>query len=282
MPRRCRRLTGSTLAVAASLGVTLLASAPVTAQAVPPAASAPAALGQHLVQAAHPVGAASSVTDYTSNNWDGYFATAPSHHRDFTAVSATWTQAAVKCTSTKAASAGFWVGLDGWWNDEVEQGGSEARCLNGVPHYNVWWEMFPFNSIQDSFAIHAGDTIHASVTYHHTSKMFDIVVQDRTSGQTLTKDTRCQPGQHGCPRSSAEIISEDIGHTGGGLFPLPDYGTEAYTTASVTNTHGHTGTLSSSAWQLGHVTEVTDGVTKQTTSALAQNGTSFTTTWKHQ
>jgi hypothetical protein len=248
----------------------------------PGATHAPPAAGQHLIRRAHRAGTADSITDYTSNNWDGYFATAASHGTDFTAISATWTQAAVTCSGSAEEWAGFWVGMDGWWNDVVEQGGSEARCISDSPVYNVWWEMYPFNDIQTGFAIKAGDSIHASVTYVASSKMFDIVVKDVTSGKTLTEDTPCQSDQDGCPRSSADIISEDITNSSGGLFPLPDYGTETYTSASVTNTSGHTGSLSDSAWQLGDVTEVSGGVTKQTTSALNPAGTSFSTTWKHE
>jgi hypothetical protein len=244
--------------------------------------AAPPAVGQHLVRGAHRVGR-DSITNYTSSNWDGYFATAPNDGTDFTAVSATWKQAAVTCSGSAQEWGGFWVGMDGWWNDVVEQGGSEAQCVNGSPEYNVWWEMFPFNSIQTGFSINAGDTIHASVTYVSSSQMFDIVVKDVTSNQTLTENTPCESDQDGCPRTSADIISEDITNLGsGGLFPLPDYGTETYSSASVTNTSGHTGSLSDSAWNLGEVTEVSGGVTKQTTSALSSGGTSFTTTWKHE
>jgi hypothetical protein len=246
--------------------------------------SVPAALGQRLVSRAHRDGPARSVTDYTSHNWDGYFTTAASHATDFTAVSTKWVEPAVTCNS-KNAWAGFWVGLDGWWNGSVEQGGTEAHCIHGTAHYNVWWEMFPHNDVQTSFAISPGDTIQASVTYVASSKMFDIVVRDLTSGMTLTKDTPCLSGQGGCQRSSADVISEDIG--GGsapdGLFYLPDYGKQMYSSASVTDTSGHTGPLSDSAWQLGHVNEVSSaGLTKQTTSALSSGGTAFTTTWHHQ
>jgi hypothetical protein len=261
---------------AATAGVARAASRPWVAYA-PPAA------GQRLALGARRGEGADSITNYTSNNWDGYFATAANEGTDFTAVSATWTQAAVTCGGTAQQWAGFWVGMDGWWNDVVEQGGSEAQCINGSPQYNVWWEMYPFNAIQTGFAIHAGDTIKGSVTYVPSTQMFDIAVKDVTTGQTLTENTPCQSGQQGCPRTSADIISEDITNLGTGqLFPLPDYGTETYTSASVTNTSGHTGSLSDSAWQLGDVTEVSGGVTKQTTSALNSAGTSFTTTWKHQ
>lgn len=292
MPHARGMLRLPVLVGAISLSLTAFTGiAPASASSVPrppsPVAgrgpAAPAALGEHLVGPAYRDGPA-SVTDFTSHNWDGYFATAASHAKDFTAVSATWVQAAVKCSS-KNAWAGFWVGMDGWWNDSVEQGGSEAHCFGGVAHYNVWWEMFPHNQVQTSFAINPGDTIRARVTYLPGTKQFDIVVQDRTSGRTLAKDTPCLTGQEGCPRSSAEVISEDIG--GGsapdGLFYLPDYGKEAYSSASVTDINGHAGSLTDSAWQLGHVTEVSSaGLTKQTTSGTSSGGTAFSTTWHHQ
>lgn len=282
---RCPRLASLALAGAASLGLALLSGAGTATARVSPAptagARAPAAHGKHLIRAAHREGPARAVTNFTSNNWDGYFATDASHDTDFTAISATWTEAAVTCSSKKEAWAGFWVGMDGWWNDSVEQGGTEAICLNGSPQYSVWWEMFPFNAIQVGFAISPGDAIHASVTYQPGSKKFDIVVKDLTSGKTLTKNIACQQGQGGCQRSSADVISEDIGHSGGGLFPLPDYGTQTYKSVSVTDTSGHTGPLNDSGWQLGRVTEVSSGVTKQTTSGLKSGGTSFSTAWRH-
>jgi peptidase A4-like protein len=282
---RYPRLASLALAGAASLGLALLSGAgPATARVSPAptaGARAPAAHGRHLIRAAHREGPARAVTNFTSNNWDGYFTTDASHDTDFTAISATWTEAAVTCSSKKEAWAGFWVGMDGWWNSSVEQGGTEAICRNGSPQYSVWWEMFPFNAIQVSFAINPGDTIHASVTYSPSSKKFNIVVKDLTSGKTLTKNIACQQGQGGCQRSSADVISEDIENSGGELFPLPDYGTQTYKSVSVTDTSGHTGPLNDSAWQLGRVTEVSSGVTKQTASGLKSGGTSFTTAWQH-
>lgn len=292
MSHRPGRVRFPLLVTAAALSLTAFASlAPASALAASasPVLTAggpagPAALGQHLVRAAHAVGGANSVTDYTSENWAGYFATDASHGTDFTAVSAQWVEPSVTCTK-KGAWAAFWVGMDGWWNGEVEQGGSEAECFGGTASYSVWWEMFPHNEIQTGFSIRPGDTITASVTYVAGTKEFDIVVKDVTSGKTLTEDTKCLSGQNGCPRTSAEVISEDVG--GGsapdGLYYLPDYGTAAYQSASLTNTSGHTGTLSDSAWQLGHITEISSGgITKQTTSGLNSSGTSFSTTWHHQ
>ena len=246
-------------------------------------ARAPAAHGRHLVSAAHREGLARTVTDYTSSNWDGYFATDASHSTDFTAISATWTEAKVTCSSKNEAWAGFWVGLDGWWNGSVEQGGTEAICLNGSPQYSVWWEMFPFNAVQDVVQINAGDTIHGSVTFDTTNKVFDIVITDETLHKGLSESIACQADMGGCLRSSAEVISEDTG--GGtnvdGLFLLPKYNTLTFTNASVTDVNGNVGTLANSAWTANSVTEISsDDVTKQTVGALSPDGSSFSTTWQ--
>jgi hypothetical protein len=77
---------------------------------------------------------------------------------DLDVVRAKWTQRAVTCPTANAWAV-FWVGLDGWWDDTVEQGGTSARCVNGTPQYATWWEMYPTNAIQTVFSINAGDSI---------------------------------------------------------------------------------------------------------------------------
>ena len=218
-------------------------------------------------------------TSTTSTNWDGYVALGT----DFNAVSAAWVEPAVTCTSQQEY-AGFWIGFDGWNNDSVEQGGSSAYCSGGHATYDVWWEMYPYNDIQNSFAIKAGDSMTASVTYSTSTKDFTIAVKDLTSGQSMSKVTACHSDQGGCPRNSAEVISEDIG--GGndtdGLYYLPNYGTATYSGISLTDTAGVTGTLSNSAWSNESINEVSStGITKQTTGALTSSGAGFTTTWVH-
>lgn len=267
------------LALAGAGGV-----AAASAAAGAPAGYSGPATGEHLLKSVHSAGTPATVTDYTSHNWDGYFATDASHSTDFTAISASWTEPTATCNS-KTSYAGFWIGFDGWWDQSVEQDGAAVECVRGTPTYNVWWEMYPYNSVQNGFSINPGDKIQASVTYSASTAEFTMVVKDATSGQTLTKSSKCHSDQDGCQRSSAEIISEDIG--GGndtdGLFYLPDYGTAAYANASVTDSSGHTGTLSDSAWQLGLVSEVSStNITKQSTSSLNSTGTSFSTTWQHQ
>lgn len=239
--------------------------------------------GKHKLPKPAIAGAANA--SFSSTNWDGYALTNTSNTNTttFNSVSATWVQPAVKCNAGSSVGSS-WVGLDGWLSSSVEQGGSDAECLNTMtPTYFLWWEMFPFNSVQDVVQINAGDTIHGSVTFDTTTNMFDIVITDETLHKGLSESIACQADMNGCPRSSAEVISEDTG--GGsnvdGLFLLPKYSTETYTSASVTDVNGHVGTLSNSAWVANSVTEISsDDVTKQTVSALSPDGSSFSTAWR--
>lgn len=289
----------SLLALLTAVGVSVFGTT--AAQAATPAAAAQPVVAQHGV-AQHGVGSvgparglhklptpevAGKNASFTSTNWDGYAVTntAGTNTTTFNAVSATWVQPAVTCNA--AGSLGStWVGFDGFLpaSVSVEQGGSSAECINTVtPSYFLCWEMFPFNGEQDTVQINAGDTIHGSVTYDTVNNVFDIVVTDETLGTGLSESIACQPDMGGCLRSSAEVISEDTGGADNidGLFSLPDYGTETYTNASVTDVNGNTGTLSNPNWTTNAVTEVSsEGVTKQTVGALSPDGSSFSTAWR--
>jgi len=220
---------------------------------------------------------------FASRNWDGYITYVSSAGTDFNAVNATWVQPTVTCEAANAWTV-FWVGLDGWWNNTVEQGGSEAYCatVGGAPTYNLWWEMFPTNSIQTGLVINAGDKITASVKYATATSVFTITVKDVTSGRSLTKHELCGTGLV-CSRSSADVITEDVGRFGSGnYFPLAKYGTMRYAAAGVIDTAGNTGTISGSHWLNAAVTESSGGITYATVGPLSSLGNAFSTTWKHQ
>lgn len=245
----------------------------------------------HLFHTTKPYGfQGASSFQGSSSNWAGYAITNLSNSTTatFNKVSATWTVPAVTCDAADS-SAGMgadWVGLDGFGNGTVEQGGTIAECLGGgSPTYYAWWEMYPYNAIQNQFAVNPGDVIQSTVTYNTSTSQFDIVVNDETSNQTLTQDIACQSSEPACDRSSAEVISEDPegGSDLGGLFLLPDYGAQTFTNATVTDVNGHTGQLNDSAWNNTQLNEVSaESITMQTTGALtsSQHGSSFSTTWK--
>jgi len=281
------------LVVAATLGLSAVSSAS--------AASTPGTLhGQHAIKThghqvvgvAHgkhrllkPAIAGAANPSFSTTNWDGYALTnnSDTNTTSFNSVSATWVQPAVTCNAGSSVGS-TWVGLDGWLSGSVEQGGSDAECLGTMtPTYFLWWEMFPFNAVQDVVQINAGDTIHGSVTFDTTNKVFDIVITDETLHKGLSESIACQADMDGCLRSSAEAISEDTG--GGtnvdGLFLLPKYNTLTFTNASVTDVNGNVGTLANSAWTANSVTEISsDDVTKQTVGALSPDGSSFSTAWQ--
>jgi hypothetical protein len=225
-------------------------------------------------------GPSNASAQFTSRNWDGYITYVSSDGTDFNVVKASWTQPTVQCEQSNAWTV-FWVGLDGWWDNTVEQGGSSAQCVKGIPQYTVWWEMFPTNSIQSVFTIKPGDKISATVTYKPTTSVFVITVSDVTSGHSFTQNQHCA-STITCERSSADVIAEDVGHFGGGtFFPLADYKTMSFTGAAITDTAGHSGSFSNSAWLNAAVTESSAGTTYATVSPLSTTGQRFSATWRH-
>lgn len=214
---------------------------------------------------------------FTSRNWDGYIAYSSSESTDFKAVSASWVEPTVKCPKPDAWTV-FWVGLDGWFDDTVEQGGSSAECVDSKPEYFAWWEMYPTNDITFGFRIAAGDKMSASV--HFESGKYVITVTDHTSGKSLEKREKCASNLN-CERSSADVIAEDVGRLNGKFYPLADYGSMKFASMSVTDDGGDTGSMTDSDWLNAAVTEEEGSTVYATVSPLASRGTSFTAKWKH-
>lgn len=263
------------LAVAATPAAAVAATRATAARPTTPATKGFAGPARGIVQLAPSHG---SSAQFTSRNWDGYITYVASEGTDFKVVKATWVQPTVTCPEPNAWTV-FWVGLDGWWDDTVEQGGSSAQCVNGVPQYKTWWEMFPTNAITTVFSISPGDTIRASVTYE--SGTYVIVVKDVTTGRSFTKHETCASTVT-CDRSSADVIAEDVGHFGGSsFFPLADYGTMAFTKAKVADASGHSGGIANSHWLNAAVTESSGGTTYASVSALI-GGNGFHATWQHE
>jgi hypothetical protein len=264
------------LAVAAAGAGVALAG---TAGAAAPAPGQRAVTGRMVRPGAPLTVVPDTVTDSTTYNWSGYVAKNPTRTTNFLGVHARWKQPAATCTSSNPWTV-FWVGLDGAGSNAVEQGGSEAYCVSGTVHYAVWWEMFPHNSIQTDFAIAAGDTIDASVTYDPGTALYSIVVTDVTSNKTLTRNVPCYAEQD-CERLSAEVVSEVPTKPDGTMYDSTRYRTATYSQVSITDVNGHTGPLTDPAWQLEHVNQIDHGnLVWQATSPMSADGTSFSTTIK--
>jgi hypothetical protein len=148
-------------------------------------------------------------------SWSGYVTAG----REFSAVSARWTEPAVTCNNTTDAFAP-WVGLGGFGTTMVEQAGVETHCAAGVPVYRAWYELAPAAPVYYDDPVGAGDSISAEVTRAGTR--YTLTVTDHTRQWSRTV-TRSYDGSN----TSAEFILESPTGT------FPDFGTVTFTRASV-------------------------------------------------
>ncbi|HET9896055.1 MAG TPA: G1 family glutamic endopeptidase [Streptosporangiaceae bacterium] len=198
----------------------------------------------------------------TSTNWSGYAVTGG--NGAFHSVSASWTQPSVSCSSTRYAS--FWVGLDGFSSNSVEQTGTDSDCSGSSPRYYGWYEMYPAFPVNFSNPVSPGDHMSASVTFSGTTT-FTLVLKDTTKGwtQTITKN------QSGLARSSAEVITE-APSSSSGVLPLADFHTVTYSSSAANGT-------SIGSQNPTSITMVnSSGADKDTTSAINSSG-GFSNTW---
>jgi hypothetical protein len=200
-----------------------------------------------------------------STNWSGYAATTGT----YTSVSASWVQPTGHCTSGDQYAA-FWVGLDGYSSDTVEQTGSEVDCDGRTPEYYAWYEAYPAASMDYTNTVKAGDHFTATVTYVSGTE-FSLYIDDITEKWSQTTDVNVS----GAERSSAEVIAEAPCCTlFGGILPLTDFGTVNFTGSMADG---------SALGNAGGVTEIimvdNSGRDKDTVSSLS-SGENFSATWE--
>ena len=215
-------------------------------------------VGPHTI---HP-GARNATT--TSTNWSGYAATG--NNGAFTSVSSSWIEPTGTCRSGDQYSS-FWVGLDGYSSESVEQTGSEVDCAGSTVEYYSWYEMYPANPVNFSNTVRPGDNLTGSVTYTGGSS-FTLKLADTTQGwsHTVTKTLS------GAARSSAEVIAEAPCCTNsGGILPLADFGK-----VSLSGSTANGSTLSSFNPEGINMVSAS-GVAEDSVSALSDG--SFTATW---
>ena len=70
-----------------------------------------------------------------------------------------------------AQYAAFWVGLDGYSSNSVEQTGTDSDCDGTTPDYYGWYEMYPANPVYFTNTVKPGDAISASVTFSGTADL---------------------------------------------------------------------------------------------------------------
>jgi len=184
----------------------------------------------------------------SSSNWSEHAVTGAK--RSVTDVRASWFVPAIvgACLSTDQY-ASFWVGVDGYSSNTVEQIGTDSDCQNGKPVYYAWFEFYPHPAfIVNGLVIHPGDEISAEVSAG-AKGAFTVTLTDNTTGQTFSTSTKIPSAA----QSSAEWIAE--APWSGGVLPGSFTGNIEITMVN------------------------SSGATKAAPSGLSRDGSSFSITW---
>ncbi len=208
----------------------------------------------------------------TSTNWSGYAAF--NTGTTFTDVKGTWVQPTATCSTRKRTYSSFWVGIDGYNSNSVEQLGTEADCVaKNNPSYYGWYEMYPAAPVNLSMAVHPGDTFSAEVSVSGTT--FTLSITNVTTGAHFSINKTSSSAQ----KTSAEWVAE-APSSFSGVLPLTNFGTVNFS-GSFTTGAGHTGSISDGAWSHDAITMAKGATTKAVPSALSPDGTAFSVTWFH-
>lgn len=265
--------TAATASAQTTTAVTARPSASAGAEALARAAIETLAIGQHplnqRVGVVSPPGRLRGQSKVESTNWSGYADTGSS----FSQVSGSWTEPSASCSSGTEQLAAFWVGIDGYSSDSVEQDGTLIECYRGRAYQYTWWEMYPTNDIQVvGSTLAAGDAISATVTRSGTS--YTLSVTDSThTADSFTETESCSS----CENTSAEWIAEAPSGSSG-IYPLADFKSWTASSASVTEA-STSGVISS--FTDDEITMVDNsGRTKALPGSLNSSGNSFSVTWE--
>jgi hypothetical protein len=204
-----------------------------------------------------------------SSNWSGYADTGSG----FSSVTASWTEPTGVSSGRTTSLAAFWVGIDGYSSDTVEQDGTLIESYEGTVYYYDWWEIYPENDVQVVDNVSPGDHITSTVT--RSGDSYTLSVTDSTHPADSFSTTQTYSG---AADSSAEWIAEAPSGSSG-IYPLTDFGTWSPSGASVTE--GSTsGTISSfTDDEITLVNPDTDAVEAQPGS-LNSSGNAFSDTWE--
>lgn len=197
----------------------------------------------------------------SSSNWSGYAA----YGTTFTQVEGSWVQPEATCNlrGHQLALAAFWVGLDGYKSNTVEQTGTEADCEGKKPIYYAWYELYPERLFSIEMKVRPGDEFHAEVTQN------TLFLKNETSGEE--KAVAYEPGS--LEFASAEWIAEKP------FNRFTDFGSVHFSGASASNGES-SGPIS--AWEHDSITLGKGNPFKPKVlaepSGLEEGGSAFTIT----
>jgi Peptidase A4 family len=217
-----------------------------------------------------------------STNWSGYAVETSSTAR-FAQATGSWTEpSAVSCSRRGSTYSSFWVGLDGYSSDSVEQIGTDTDCSSGRPQYYAWYEMYPNPSYLVPHTVKAGDTLTATVT-NTSPGSYTLTLTDAQQKWTFTT---VQAGTYA--DASAEWVAESpslCSRLSCTVAQLTDFGTVTFGGANAATTGGSLSPVSSFTTNGGPhdiVMVTSSGTTiRALPGALSSTGTGFSDTWYH-
>ena len=190
---------------------------------------------------------------WASFNWGGYAVTGDTG--SVSDVKGSWVVPSIQTVSGQCSQrdlswydSSFWIGIDGWNSNTVEQTGTSSDCYYGALQYYAWYEFYPAASVT-LFTVKPGDRIIAEVSYSSQSLQFTTAIKDLTSGKVF-KTSAPVSAVPGAMENSAEWISEsaaaciDTSCTLLSLLDLSDFGTGTFSFATAT-VNAVTGPISS-------------------------------------
>ncbi len=161
-----------------------------------------------------------------SRNWSGYMATGGS----FLAVRGAWTVPEPLTTGVAGVDAA-WVGIGGVRSRDLIQVGTQETVLSsGLIEFQSWIETLPQASKQVPLAVHAGDSVSASIDQQGTG-FWLVALKNNTTGATFS-----QTAQYDSSLSSAEWV-EEAPSGGRSILPLDNFGSIHFTDAVAVRDH---------------------------------------------
>jgi hypothetical protein len=205
-----------------------------------------------------------------STNWSGYADTGSG----FSQVTGSWTEPTGVSSGRRTTSlAAFWVGIDGYSSDTVEQDGTLIESYRGTVYYYDWWEIYPENDVQVVANVSPGDKITSTVT--RSGDSYTLSVTDSTHPADSFSTTQTYSG---AADSSAEWIAEAPSGSSG-VYPLTDFGT--WTDSGSAVTEGSTsGVISSFSYDEITMVNGDTGAVEAQPGSLNSSGNGFSVTWE--
>ena len=213
-----------------------------------------------------------------STNWSGYAASGST----YTAVQGKWVEPTATCAPASTTDAFFWVGLDGYSDSTVEQDGTAANCVAGVPQYYAWYEFYPAYSVPlpaATYPVAPGDLILSQVISSGTK--FTINISDYGPSNSLKWTYTGASTDTSAEKASAEWIAEAPGICSDNTCTeaqLTDFGSVTFTVSGALS-GGKKLPIGSLPGNTSITMENDQGTVLARPAALTGSGESFTDTW---